>query len=248
MAACKAVRRYEALHGSSQARFNMNRHSRGLYGRLVQQLGAEIGSGQIAPGERLDVERLEREHGVSRTVVREAVRVLATKGLVDARPKRGTYVLGVDRWNMLDPDVISWRYGTRKNAGFLASLNEVREIVEPAGARLAASRRTEQDLTELRAALTEMVDVTADVERAVAADVRFHHALIAAAHNEILVHLAVVMEAGLRARDLLVLETEWDMDLPDHAAVVDAVEAGNADEAETAMRKLLARASRAPSQ
>jgi GntR family galactonate operon transcriptional repressor len=217
--------------------------SRGLHGRLVEELGAEIGSGRIAPGERLDVEELERRHGVSRTVVREAIRVLATKGLVDARPKRGTFVLDREHWNMLDPEVIAWRYSSRPDAQFLQSLDEVRRIVEPAGARLAATRHTEEDLELLRAALEAMTSAAADdIEAAVDADLHFHRTLIAATHNEILRHLEIIVVAALRARDMLAMGALPDSDLPGHAAVVEAVADRNPDDAEAAMHQLLDRA------
>src|SRR5262249_36527084 len=154
----------------------------------------------------VDVDELERRHGVSRTVVREAIRVLATKGLVDARPKRGTFVLDREQWNMLDPEVISWRYSGRPDAQFLQGLDEVRRIVEPAGARLAAIRRTEQDLELLRDALDEMTNAD-DIDAAVSADLRFHRTLVAATHNEILRHIEIVLDAALRARDMLAMHT-----------------------------------------
>ncbi len=216
--------------------------SRGLYGRLVQELGAEIVTGRVAPGERLDVEELERRHGVSRTVVREAIRVLTTKGLVDARPKRGTYVLEAEQWNMLDPEVIGWRYSGRPDKQFLQSLDEVRQVLEPAGARLAAERRTDQDLVELHAALAAMAAARDDIESAVAADLHFHRMVFVATHNEMLQHLEILLLAGLRARDLLAMAASLEIDLPGHTAVVAAIEAGNAKRAEAAMHKLLDKA------
>ena len=215
---------------------------RGLHGRLVQELGAQIVNGNVQPGDRLDVEELERVHGVSRTVVREAIRVLATKGLVDARPKRGTYVLEPEDWNMLDPDVIAWRYSPRPDAGFLKSLHEVRTIIEPAGARLAATRRTKEDLAELHGALDAMEAAIDDVEASIAADVEFHRTLFRATHNEMLQHLEVLLLAGLRARDMLAMHARLDIHLPGHTAVVEAVESKDADAAEKAMRRLLKRA------
>jgi DNA-binding FadR family transcriptional regulator len=214
--------------------------SRGLHGRLVQELGSTIASGQIAPGERVDVEALEGQHGVSRTVVREAIRVLATKGLVDARPKRGTFVLERQHWNVLDPDVLRWLYSAAPDMRFLESLNEVRQIIEPAGARLAAMRRTDADVVDMRAALDEMA-AEFDLEKSVAADIRFHHALTTATHNEMLQQLGTILEAGLRARDLLIMAEDLDADVPTHAAVLDAIEAGDPDRAESAMHVLLER-------
>jgi GntR family transcriptional regulator, galactonate operon transcriptional repressor len=216
--------------------------SRGLYGRLVQELGTSIVNGTIAPGERLDVDGLEHRHGVSRTVVREAVRVLATKGLVDARPRRGTYVLEPREWNMLDPDIISWRFDPRPDAKFLRSLEEVRQIIEPAAARLAAKRRTKQDLAAMREALDEMADSADDIDAAVAADLAFHRNLFAATHNEMLEHIEMLLLAGLRARDTMAMQARFDADVPHHAAVLKAVSKGSGGAAETAMHQLLEQA------
>ena len=122
--------------------------TRGLVGRLTEEIGSAIVDGTFPAGERLDLELIERRHDVSRTVVREALRVLATKGVIEARPKRGTIVLAPERWNMLDPEMLAWRL-RRPDAGWLASLDEVRQIVEPAAARIAARRRTGDDLRGL---------------------------------------------------------------------------------------------------
>jgi DNA-binding FadR family transcriptional regulator len=213
--------------------------SRGLYGRLVQELGTSIVAGTIAPGERLDVEGLELRHGVSRTVVREAIRVLATKGLVDARPRRGTYVLEPHEWNMLDPDIIGWRYDPRPDAAFLQSLEEVRQIIEPAAARLAAKRRTKEDVQALRRALDDMAGAADDIDAAVAADLAFHRSLFAATHNEMLAQIESLLLAGLRARDTMAMEARFDADIPSHAAVLKAISKRSGGAAETAMRRLL---------
>lgn len=215
---------------------------RGLHAQLVDEVGAAIAGGEIQPGERLDVEGLEKVHGVSRTVVREAVRVLATKGMVDARPRRGTFVLERELWNMLDTDVLHWVYGGQPETQFLASLDEVRHIVEPAGARLAATRRTDEDLVAMRQALQAMHDADTDVDAAVTADVHFHRTLAAAAHNDMLGHLEALLLVGLRTRDVLTMRVRFDSDLPSHTAVVDAIEAQDPDAAEAAMHRLLQRA------
>jgi DNA-binding FadR family transcriptional regulator len=212
--------------------------SRGLYGKLVEELGSTIASGRIASGQRLDVDGLEQRHGVSRTVVREAIRVLTTKGLVDARPKRGTFVLERQHWNLLDPDVVRWHIGATPDIQFLDKLNEVRQIVEPASARLAATRRTDADVADLRAALGDMQRAD-EIQAAVDADVRFHRLLVLATHNELLEHLEMLLFAGLRARNLVAMRARFDTDLPRHTAVVDAVEAGDPARAEAAMHALL---------
>src|SRR5579875_2951199 len=123
---------------------------RGLHGQTVETLGMRVISGVYRPGAVIDPERLAVELDVSKTVVREALRVLGAKGLVDSRPKRGTYVRDRSAWSLLDTDVMHWQMRSGISAELLAELSEVRAIVEPAWARLAAERRTEEDLEALR--------------------------------------------------------------------------------------------------
>jgi GntR family transcriptional regulator, galactonate operon transcriptional repressor len=215
---------------------------RGIHAEIVELLGHRIVGGEIAEGETLNVAALERELGVSLTVVREAMKVLTTKGLVDARQKRGTYVQPRASWHMLDADVIRWRFAGKVDHGFLDALHEVREIVEPAAARLAAARRTPHDVELLRDALHAMT-AAADAGEAVQADVTFHRVLLGAAHNEVLEQMEVVLEAGLANRDRLVHGAPHVEDaVPSHAAVVAAIEAGDTAAAEHAVRKLLSQA------
>jgi GntR family galactonate operon transcriptional repressor len=176
-------------------------------------------------------------------VLREAFRVLAAKGLVDARQKRGTVVQARAAWSLLDADLLRWQ-GGQPDSAFFANLAEVRGIVEPAGARLAAERRTEDDLADLRAALDRMAKAGSDALAVVAADLSFHQALLDAAHNELLSRMEVVIEAGLRARDAVVHGGEhWPDSVPVHRAILDAIEARDGAAAEKAMRKLLEQAS-----
>lgn len=215
---------------------------RGLHAQTVETLGSRIVRGYYEPGQALPPDQLENEFGISKTVLREALRVLAAKGLVDARQKRGTVVQARAAWSLLDADLLRWQ-GGQPDAAFFANLAEVRSIVEPAGARLAAERRTEDDLADLRAALDQMASAGTDAAAVVAADLAFHQALLDAAHNELLSRMEVVIEAGLRARDAVVHSGEhWPDSVPVHRAILDAIEAGDGAAAETAMRKLLEQA------
>jgi len=222
----------------------MDQPVRGLHGHAVEQLGREIVAGTRKPGEMLDPERLVDELGVSRTVVREALRVLTAKGLVAARPKVGTYVRERADWRMLDPELLRWRYETATDFAYLDSLAEVRRIIEPAGAALAARRRTDADLATMREALElmERAHADRDSDAAVAADLLFHRTLLAAAHNELLEQMEMVIAAGLRVRDRLVHgRPDWDDATPDHRAVYAAVAAGDAAGARDRMVELLER-------
>lgn len=217
---------------------------RGLHGQVVDELGARIVSGRLGRDASIDLGRLEAELDVSRTMLREALKVLAAKGLIDARQKRGTYVLPREQWNLLDADVLRWQLSARPTGELLGSLAEVRAIVEPAGARLAAARRDDADVAALSEALAAMTsESTVDI---VAADLRFHRALLAASHNELLARMAAVTEAGPATRGALVHggDAPVECPVPAHRAVFDAVEAGDRDAAEQTMRALLDQAER----
>lgn len=218
---------------------------RGMHDIAVHEIGQRIIRGDLEPGTVLAIEDLEREFAASRTVIREALRVLAAKGLVGARPKRGTFVRPRDDWRLLDADLLRWQFEQRPDAAFLDNLAEVRAIIEPAAAGLAAQRRTDADLEELRAALTLAGDPDAAPDQVVDADVRFHRALLAAAGNELLQRMESVIETGLRARDLLVHgRGTWADSVPAHRAVLDAVEARDPAAAQAAMEALLDQAVR----
>jgi GntR family galactonate operon transcriptional repressor len=218
---------------------------RGMHDLAVRSIGQRIIRGDLVPGAVLDVEDLGRELDASRTVLREALRVLADKGLVGARPKRGTFVRQREDWQLLDPDVLRWQFEERADTAFLSNLAEVRAIVEPAAARLAATRRTEEDLTAMRAAFALTAAPDAPAGQVVAADLHFHQALLFATHNELLQRMELVIETGLRARNQLVHgRGTWADSVPAHRAVLSAVEAGDPAAAEAAMRALLEQAIR----
>lgn len=219
--------------------------SRGVHGQTVEILARRILSGQFAEGATLDIAALQSELGVSQTAMRESLKVLAAKGMVDARQKRGTFVRARTDWNLLDADVLRWQFADNADTRLLHNLNEVRRIVEPAAVRLAAERRTDADLEALHSALDAMSEGSDDPARAVETDLAFHRALLAATHNELLQCLHVVLESGLAARDHLVHGSEHcDDPGPIHRAVFDAVRAQDPQAAEDAMRTLLDKASR----
>lgn len=218
---------------------------RGLSGQIVNELGARIVAGRLGPS--IDLEALSGELDISRTVLREALKVLAAKGLVDARQKRGTFVRPRDDWQLLDADVLRWQFSCHPTADLLSQLAEVRSIVEPAGARLAARRGNDADLAELSEALDAMAECGAAGAAAVEADLRFHRALLAASHNELLVRMEAMIEVGLAARDALVHTEHGEAvadPLPAHRAVFEAIRDGDPDAAEQAMRDLLEQAVR----
>jgi DNA-binding FadR family transcriptional regulator len=216
---------------------------RGVHGQTVESIAGRILSGQLAEGATLDLGALQLELDVSLTVMREALRVLAAKGMIDARPKRGTFVRPRADWSLLDADVLRWQFAQHAQPGLFEDLHDLRTIVEPGAARLAAVRRTDADLDDLDTGLAQMTAAGHDPAAAVLADLAFHRLLLAATHNELLVRMEVVIETGLAERDRIVhgvLAT--DDPVPSHRAVVDAIRGQDPDCAELAMRNLLRKA------
>ncbi|GAA2332822.1 FadR/GntR family transcriptional regulator [Streptomyces violaceusniger] len=217
---------------------------KGLHGQAVEEIGRRIIRGDHPPGSVLHPDQLEAELGVSKTVVREAMRVLASKGLIESRQKRGTTIRLRAHWNLLDSDLLRWQGSSAPTEGFLEDLAEVRAIVEPAGARLAATRRTESDLAAMRRALDAMAAAGSDADAMVEADLAFHRALLDATHNELLSRMEVVIEAGLGIRDRIVHGAQHFSDsVPVHQELLSAIEAGDPDAAVAAVESLLTQAS-----
>jgi GntR family galactonate operon transcriptional repressor len=213
---------------------------RGLHGEIVERLGRRILAGELDEGETLEMTRLEGELDVSRSVMREALRVLKAKGLVDARQKRGTFVQPRTEWKLLDSDVIRWQLEGDSGDKLLDDLAEFREVVEPASAGLAALRRTDDDLTAIETALESMSAAAAGEGDPVEADLAFHRAILAATHNELLIRTEAVLEAGLGLRDRLVHEAIPDIDsTPAHADLLEAIREGDSERAVEAAKALL---------
>ncbi|WP_245665087.1 FCD domain-containing protein [Actinoplanes subtropicus] len=166
--------------------------------------------------------------------------MLAAKGMVDARPRRGTFVRPQVAWSLLDPDVLRWQFARSQRPGLFDDLHELRAIVEPGAAGLAAARATGDDLDALDAALAGMAAAGDDASAAVAADLAFHRALLAATHNELVQRMEVVIETGLAERDRMVHGNAGTGDpVPSHKAVVEAIRRRNPAQAARAMGKLL---------
>jgi GntR family transcriptional regulator, galactonate operon transcriptional repressor len=172
---------------------------RGLHGEIVDRLGQRIVAGQPAPGDALPQEPvLAAEYDVSRTVVREALRVLAAKGLVDARPMRGTRVRSREDWQLLDPDILRWALAADGIEPLLGHLLEIRHLVEPLSARLAAERASDAQRTALGAAFDALVEAGGQSDAFIEADLALHAAISAMAGNPLLGQLMAPVETALR--------------------------------------------------
>jgi DNA-binding FadR family transcriptional regulator len=211
-------------------------------GAITHRLGTAILSGAYQPGDKLAGEvEFSEALDVSRSAYREAIQALAAKGLVESRPKAGTQVLPRARWNLLDPDVLAWAFSGEPDITLVRGLFELRRIIEPGAARLAAERRDGDDVRKMRDALGAMRRHTLATEAGRAADRAFHDALLAATRNDALVSLSATIGAAVSwttqfKQRASVLPRNA---LPDHRRVFDAIAASDPDAASLAMQTLV---------
>jgi DNA-binding FadR family transcriptional regulator len=216
-----------------------------IHQTIARDLGIAILTGRHAPGALFDgeIESAGRLR-VSRTAYREAVRILAAKGLIESRPKAGTRVTPRARWNLLDPELLAWMFSDEPDPMFVRDLFELRGIIEPAAAELAALRRTAEQAVELADSLEQMRRHGLSTAAGRAADQRFHHAVLAAAHNAALASLASSVGAAVSWTTTF---KHRKQSLPrdpvsDHEAVLNAITAQDSVRARSAMQALLDRA------
>ncbi|MEG3155074.1 FadR/GntR family transcriptional regulator [Sphingomonas sp. RB1R13] len=213
-----------------------------LHGTIARDLGMKIVSGEIKPGDILDGE-IEASGllNVSRTAYREAVRILSAKGLVSSRPKIGTRVSPREQWHLLDPDVLGWIFRSEPEESLLDGLFELRRIVEPEAAALAAVRRTEAQVERMTVALEAMATHSLATEAGRAADQEFHSALLEASNNAFLISMipgvgaAVAWTTVFKQRQVPLHRDA----IPDHRKVLDAVAAKDPAAAHAAMAHLV---------
>ena len=213
-----------------------------VHGNTVDHLGEAIVAGRYAAGASIPPEPLLCEElGVSRTVVREAVKSLVAKGLVSTGPKVGTRVLAEAHWNWFDPDVIIWQSKAGLTPEFLRDLQDLRRVVEPAAVRLAAERATAQDIADIEAAFAGMKHAVEAGGDYVTHDLRFHQGLLRACRNRMLVQMSKALSALLRTSfEISTSRKDGPKNsLPLHRAVLDAVIAHNPDKAEKAIIVLI---------
>jgi DNA-binding FadR family transcriptional regulator len=215
-----------------------------LHGTVARELGIRIVSGVLQPGEILEGEiAASVQFNVSRTAYREAIRILAAKGLVNSRPKIGTQVSPRREWHLLDPDVLSWIFVGEPDKGLIASLFELRRIVEPDAARLAATRRTPEQLARMKAGLDGVAQHGFATETGRRCDEAFHSTLLEASANDFIVSLTSGVAAAIAITTAFKqhrLPAPHDA-LPVHLAVYEAIAAQDAEGAHDAMARLVDR-------
>ncbi|WAY22265.1 FCD domain-containing protein [Mycolicibacterium fortuitum] len=214
-----------------------------LHANLLSALGTGIVSGELAANQVLTLERLSAEHEVSRSVAREAIRVLESMGMVESRRRVGITVQPSRKWNVFDPRLIRWRLQAGDRTALLASLSELRRGFEPAAAALAARRANPDQCRVLAAAVSDMVvhGRSGNLDSYLLADKVFHQTLLEASGNEMFRALNDVVA------ELLAGRTEHGL-MPDspkpaaielHDEVAKAIRLRDADAAEQAMRAII---------
>jgi DNA-binding FadR family transcriptional regulator len=222
--------------------------------QVLHAIGIRIISGELQPGDVLPKEdTLSKEYGVSRTVIREAVKGLAARGLVESRPKVGTIIRPRRDWQMLDPAVLEWVAASEQTGDFMYHLAEVRQAIEPATAELAARHATPDDVAKMREAFAQLELAINDQTAWAEADLAYHESIVAAAHNEFLAYIIRAIRKPLHTKrrinialvDLLdesmVAEpysSPEDEVLSRHREVLDAIAAGDEAAARAASYRL----------
>lgn len=218
----------------------LQRHN--LSEQIVQQIGLKIMRDEFKPGDAfLNEPELSQQFNVSRPVLREALKMLGAKGLIESRPKTGTRVRPRSEWNLLDPDIIGWQYEIGADQSFLLGVCEVRLMFEPMTARFAAKRATAAEIAAIEQSCQRLQDALNSAEEYIQADLAFHTAICAAAHNELLQKITTTLDTPLRASRVVTthLPKANAVAMPLHWAVTGAISSRDEGAAEEAMRKLI---------
>jgi DNA-binding FadR family transcriptional regulator len=210
---------------------------------LVQSLGLAIADGRLPANSIVRLDELETQHNVSRSVVREAARVLSSKGMLASRRRFGTVVQPEDAWNLYDPQVIRWRLASSRRLEQLQSLNELRGAIEPQAARLAAERASWDAGSELvsLAARLWAAGQRGDQEEFLRLDVEFHAAVLHASGNAMFAQLQNLVAEVLtgRAQHGLMPQLPHHEALQLHVDVASAIQRGEASTAHAAMSRIV---------
>jgi DNA-binding FadR family transcriptional regulator len=214
-----------------------------LHANLLDALGGGIVSGRLAPGQVLTLDGVSAEHGVSRSVAREAIRVLESMGMVASRRRVGITIQPADKWNVFDPSLIRWRLDAGDRAAQLVSLSELRRGFEPAAAALAARRADPHQCRIMAAAVSDMVvhGRSGDLDLYLLADKVFHRTLLEASGNEMFRALNAVVAEVLTGRTHhgMMPERPNTAAIALHDEVARAIRLRDEEAAERAMRAII---------
>lgn len=213
-----------------------------LTSQVAASLGLRIAVGDHPPGVALPPEDLlVEEFGTSRTVIREAVKTLSAKGLVNTRPRRGTVVLPESDWNLADPDILDWLLHRKNVLPLILEFAEIRMAIEPAASGLAARVADDAAHAEMQAALNRMRDAAVGEDDPLDADIAFHVAILSACKNRFFWSLRFMIEVALRFSIRISNQTKGvdRASVDDHEKILDAIVAGDQQAAEASMRALI---------
>lgn len=217
-------------------------HGRSFTHDIVQRLGQEIVCGVYGAKNPFPIEaELCKRLGVSRSVLREAVKMLTTKGLLNARPRQGTWVEPETNWNLLDPDVLRWFLERKFSPTLLLEFTQVRLAIEPMAASMAARLATDEAKAAIVAALGRMKAAERGEDDPLESDIAFHVAILRASGNRFLTQMRDLIDVALRTSIRLTNRRKGVRlaSIADHQKVSDAILAGDADGASRAMRALM---------
>jgi DNA-binding FadR family transcriptional regulator len=207
---------------------------------LLDHLGKTIVTGGYVDKPFPTEAELSKQHGVSRSVTREAVKMLTTKGLLSARPRQGTIVQPDSAWNLFDPDVLRWLLDRKFSIELLRHFNQLRFAIEPAAAALAASFADANGLALIRAGFTRMQVAEAGDDDTLEADIAFHVAILRASTNPFFAQFCDVVATALRTSIRFTNRIQGrTADLAAHEAVLRAIEARDPAAAQGAMLHII---------
>lgn len=207
---------------------------------LLDSLGKAIVTGRFDHEQFPTEAELAKQHGVSRSVTREAVKMLTAKGLLSARPRQGTIVQPTSSWNLFDTDVLLWLLERQFSVELLKHFNQLRVAIEPEAAALAARFAAEDDLQRIASGLARMEAADDGRDDTLEADIAFHVAVLRASRNPFYAQFRDVVSTALRTSIRFTNRIKGrTASVADHAAVRDAIVARNPDAARTAMRAII---------
>lgn len=210
--------------------------------QIVEELGIAIVTGKYAPDKPFPIEsELCETYSASRSIVREAIKVLNAKGLLIARPRRGTSVRPKNDWNLLDPDVLYWMLKRRFSLSLLKDFTRARIAIEPAAASEAARTATKAQVAHIERMLGHMQEAADGEFDPLEADVEFHLAVLAASNNQFFYHMSPVIETALRfsIRYTNNRLKQRFASVEEHGAIFDAIKVGDSKGAAAATLVLL---------
>ncbi|MEW2379735.1 FadR/GntR family transcriptional regulator [Micromonospora sp. NPDC047812] len=218
----------------------------GLHARVLDRLGTAICDGELAPGSVLNIDDLVDRYAVSRSVVREVLRVLASIGFIETRRRVGVMIRPPEDWNVFDPQVIRWRLASAGRIVQLRSITELRTAIEPHAAWLAASRVGHDEASDLVGLAAKMwaAGKAGDEERFLQLDIEFHRRILVASGNEMFVRLQDLIAEVLTGRHQhhLMPHHPHEQALQLHAEVAQAIQRRDGERARRAMVQLMEQA------